>query len=260
MIYANEMKNIFKIIFTGIFAYFFVVYFLQSSLAYTASSTSYRIDTDTISIGGLRATSTSYVEQSTLPSGISGTSTGVSYYGALGYLQTASSYISLSNSSSITLSSAINSSVGGQSTGSGSATVTTDNASGYTLSISASTNPAFQSSQDNFLDYVTVVAGTPDFSWNVGSGSTGFGFSPEGADTASLFKDNGSICGVGSGNVSDKCWYPLSTSLKTISQSSSANNPSGTVTTIKFMAEAGSSARKTVGSYSASITLTALAL
>ncbi len=252
MIYNRGIKIVFVLIITWFFAH--------TASAYVAGSSNYRIDIDAISVGGLRATSTSYIEQSTLATGISGTSTGSSYSGTLGYLQAGDFYISLSNSSSVSLSPNMKVSTGGQSTGSGSATVTTDNTSGYALYINASTDPAFKSSQSSFLDYVTTTPGTPDFSWSVGSGSSGFGFSPEGADIVSLFKDNGTSCGVGGSDTSGKCWYPLSTSIKKISQSASANAPGGVATTIKFMAEAGSSAQKTAGNYTSTVVITAVAL
>lgn len=253
-------KNMFGPFFVSVFIYFFVAYFSQVVFAYVASSTSYQIYDDIISFGGLRATSTSYVEESSFASGVSGTSTSTSYSGSLGYLQAADSFISISNSSNVALLPAINVSSGGQSSGSGSVTVTTDDTSGYELYINAGASPAFQSGADSFLDYVTVTPDTPDFTWSVGAGSTGFGFSPEGSDIFSLYKDNGSSCGVGSSDASDHCWNSLGTSLKKIAQSSLANYPSGTVTTVKFMAEVGSTVRKSTGSYTATITLTAIAL
>ena len=253
MIYKNSVKII--------LALTLLSFTIHSASAYVAGSSSYRIETDTISIGGTRATSAGYVEQSSLSSsGVSGPTTGTSYAGSLGYLQASDAYISLTTSSGVTLSPDMKFNGGGQSTGSGSATVTTNSTSGYSLYISASTNPALQSSEDSFLDYVTVVTGTPDFSWSVGSGTTGFGFSPEGTDIVSLFKDNGTACGVGGSDATSRCWYPLSTTIKKISQSAAANNPGGTVTTLKFTAEAGSSVNKKVGNYSAVVTLTALAL
>lgn len=233
----------------------------EVGLAYVASSASYRIDNDTFSVGGLLATSTSYIEQSTVPSGITtGTSTGVSYAGAFGYLQAGLASISISNSGSVSLSPNINLSGGGQSSGSTVITITTDSSNGYSLYLNAATSPAFSSSNDNFLDYVTAVSNVPDFTWSVGSGTTGFGFSPEGADITSLYKDNGSTCNAGSSDTADRCWNSLSASLKKVAQSSSANSPGGTATTIKFMAEAGSSVQKIVGSYGATIVVTAVAL
>lgn len=231
------------------------------SHAYVASSSSYRINSDTISIGGLLATSTNYGVESSISGIEAGTSTSASFTLNSGYLAMNSSYLAISTPSNVTMSPAINTSGGGVGNGSTSWTVTTDSSGGYSLSVRASTNPALKSTSDSFPNYQPVSAGVPDYNFREGAAVDFFGFSPEGTDIKSLYKDDGvSACNTGSNDTSDKCWDSITTSNKLFASSATANHPNGTATTIKFRAAAGSLINKTAGSYSATIIVTALAL
>jgi hypothetical protein len=232
--------------------------FGQRVAAYVASSTSYRLERDSINFGGALSSSTNYSLEDTAGEIATGRSTSTNYSIEAGYQQTDVS-ISLTSAPDVTLLPTIVSLVGGSATGTASWTVTTDNPAGYTLGIRASTNPALSSGSSSFANY-TPAAATPDFSWSVAASASEFGFTPEGSDLASAYKDNGSACGVGALDTNDACWDSIVLTDKTISQRASSNSPSGTQTSVLFMAEAGASAGIAAGAYSAVITVTASAL
>ena len=227
--------------------------------AYTMSSSNYRMESDSINTGGVDlATSTNYRIKDTIGEIATGNSTSTSYNLFAGYRQMDESSISISGGAAATMSPNVGGISGGTATGSTTFTVMTDNSAGYALSISASTDPALKSGSYSFADYTPASPGTPDYSWSISASDSEFGFSPEGSDILAKYKDNGSACNTGSGGVSDKCWYNLSTSDEDISSSSSSNHPSGTLTTVKFQAESGASHLQEAGAYGATITATAM--
>src|SRR5690606_11468567 len=98
------------------------------------------------------------------------------------------------------------------------------------------------------------------YEWTLASSDSAFGFSPEGDDVVTRFKNNGSVCNQAGGSVtSGYCWDGFSTTNASIASASSGNSPAGEITTVNLKAEAGSSASQPTGSYSATITITALA-
>ncbi|HEY4518654.1 MAG TPA: hypothetical protein VJG48_03490 [Candidatus Paceibacterota bacterium] len=225
-------------------------------LAYVASSTNYQLERDSINFAGNLSTSTNYNMEDTLGEVGTGRGTSTNYILQAGYQQP-NAYISISSPADVTLSPAIDGAVGGTADGSAGWNVTTDNSSGYTMTAQASTLPAMTSGANDFDDYV----GAPDFAWSVAAGSSYFGFTPEGSDINSTFKDNGSACSVGAGDTTLACWEGFSTSPQTIAGDTSANDGAGgATTTIRFRAGAGASANQAAGSYQAVITITALAL
>lgn len=179
-----------------------------------------------------------------------------------GYRQADASYtISISSPSDVTMSPSIGGISGGTGNGNAVWTVITDNPAGYEASIKSSTSPAMQSGAYSFANYTTSVAGTPDYNWSIASADSEFGFTVEGSYVVNKFLDNGSsACATGSSNTVDKCWYPFAISDETIISSSLANSPGGTATTVKFRAESGSGHFQQEGSYSSTITVTAVAL
>ena len=222
-------------------------------------STSYKIESDSINIGGGYGSSTNYQSESTVGEIATGRSTSTSYKIDAGYQQTVeATYITVSAPANITLD-PINGLTGGSATSSATWKVTTNNNSGYSMTIKASTNPALKSSNDDFEDY-TPAGLVPDFDFSIASTDAEFGFSPSGSDILSKFKDNGSACGVSTSDTLYKCWDGLSTSEATISQSASSNDPSGTDTVVHFQAESGNQKILTAGTYQATITVTAVAL
>lgn len=227
--------------------------------AYVAASSNYRLERDSINIGGGFSSSTSYLQESTVGEVATGYSSSTTYMLHAGYQQVDTSFISISSPADITLLPAISTQSGGQADGSAAWTVTTNSSAGYTLAIRASASPALVSGANSFADY-TAAGVSPDYAWAVTTAAKEFGFSPEGTHIHSRYRDNGATCNVGALDTSSACWDALSTSDRTIATSGSANNPAGTDTTVRFRAEAGSSSAPAEGSYQATVTLTALAI
>ena len=227
--------------------------------AYQASSTNYRIERDSINIGGEFSTSTNYSLEDTAGEVGTGTSSSATYQLKAGYQQMEVVMISISSPSDITLSPNINI-AGGTADGNEEWEVTTNNDTGYTLRIQADTLPAMKSSGGASFANYTPVGVVPDYAWGVPASNEEFGFTPEGFDITSTYKDKGTdTCGVGSSDTSEACWDSILTSQKTIASTSTSNTAfGGTTTSVRFRAEVGSSSNPTQAIYEATITLTAV--
>ncbi len=226
--------------------------------AYVSESGNYRLQSDSVNFSGGLGASSNYQLDSTLGEIATGLSSSSNYQTKAGYQQMLGSFITLSSPSDINLSPAISNGVG-QSTGSAVWTIITDNPTGYSLMIRADSNPALRSGSNSLANY-TPAGSDPDYQWSVTSGSAEFGFSPEGTDLVSRYLDNGTSCAVGALTTSDRCWDALTTSDRTIASAAAANQPLGTATTVKFMAEVTSGASVITGAYSATVIATAMAL
>lgn len=159
------------------------------------------------------------------------------------------------------MSPAINGMTGGTGSGSATWTVTSNNTSGFSLALKASTAPAMQKGTDNFADYTEATAGTPDYTWSVAAADSEFGYTVEPAtvaDTAQFLKDNGTVCG-GSGtlNTANACWTKFTTSDVTVVNRTTATSGTGEAEVVKFQAQSGASHYQPAGTYTATITATA---
>lgn len=221
-------------------------------------SGSYQIQSDSINIGGIDSSSENYNSQDTIGGVGTGRSSSASYALSAGYQQIANSSISITSPSDVSLSQI--SGAGSSSSGTASWTVTTTSAAGYSLSVSASTDPALKTSGSASFDDYAPQGSDPDFAFSVDADKSAFGFTVEGDDIATRFKDDGAACNVGSGDTASACWDGFSTTPATIASRSSANSPAGTATTLRFKAAVGASKSQTAGTYTATITVTALAL
>jgi hypothetical protein len=220
-------------------------------------SGNYRIQSDSVNTAGGGADSASYHLEDTTGEIATGVSSSGSYMMNAGFQQMQGNYIAISSVGPTSLPD-ITTLFSGVSTGSMSWTVTTDSPAGYSLAVKAATAPALKSPLGSFADY--APGGTPSFDFTVAAPDSSFGFSPEGADITSTYKDNGSACNTGALDTADKCWEGFSTTDKVVSQSATSNHPSGTATTLKVRAEVGSAKIQESGSYTATLTLTATAL
>lgn len=227
------------------------------ALAYVMSSTNYQIERDSINFGGGLSTSSSYTNESTLGEIGTGYLTSASYVVKAGYQQMESSWISLSVPPNASLKPDINASMGGLASTSVDLLINTNNGSGYTMQMKAGTNPALKGATFDFDNY-TIAGGTPDYAWSVDSAVAEFGFTPEGNNIINRYRDNGISCNQPAGfDSSDTCWDAPTTTYATIAQSIAPNYPTGTVTTLKFRAEAGSTSLIDIGSYLADMIITA---
>jgi hypothetical protein len=244
---------------TALLFVFLSVLFPMGTIAQVMQSSSYKIQSDSINIGGAPSTSSSYGLNDTLGEVGTGDSNSASYYMHAGYWQMQDSYIALSAPSDLNLAS-MGGVSGGSSEGTTSWTVTTDNPAGYTMTINASTSPALTSGGNSFADYVPSTA-DPDYTFTNAASDSSFGFSPEGTEVVTRFKDNTtSACNTGSAETSGKCWDGLSTTPKTIAGSATSNHTAGSTVTVRFRAESGASHLQPAGTYNATVTITATTL
>lgn len=245
--------------YTWLVAILMCLFVAQVTHAAVMSSLNYSIDADSVNSGGVDSSSPSYLLQETVGEIGTGDLSSANFNMYSGYQQMLGSSISISLAPDVVLAPGIDGAVGGVATGTTAVTVITDNPAGYTLFIAANTNPALRSTDDSFADYVPSGL-NPDLNFTVLGSASAFGFSPEGADISSSFKDDGNDCGVGVLDTAESCWEGLSTSNQTIAGSGSGNAPLGTETTLQFRAEAGATRGQNAGAYRANSTLTALAL
>lgn len=221
------------------------------------SSTTYSIERDSLNIGGESSTSTSYGINDTVGEQATGESSSTTYAVNAGF-QLPDNFLSITSPTDVALTTFNTTRSDSTTSGSAAWTIVTDNTAGYTMTIEASTVPALQSAGSTFDDYTPT--GGADFAFTTGASESLFGFSPEGDDIADSYKDDGATCGSGATGTADACWDGLSTSSQTIAGSTSSNQPSGTATTVKFKAEIGSEVIQDAGTYTATVTVTAVVL
>lgn len=247
-------------------SFFLIVIFLQPVLGYVRSSSNYRLQSDSINIGGNFSSSTIYHMGDTIGEIATGNSSSTSFSIKAGYQQMQEVYLAMSNPVDVALTPSIPGVTGGTANGSVIWTVITDGPAGYTMSLKASTDSALACSSgcniatDRFSDYTPVTGGVPDYTWSISNSTAEFGFSPEGTDVAAKFKDDGvSACNTGSNETADKCWYNLATTDTIIASTAAGNHPAGTATAVKFKAQSGSANVQPAGSYQAVVTATVVA-
>jgi len=227
--------------------------------AYVASSTSYRVQNDSINVGGELSTSTSYKMEDTAGEIATGSSTSTSYTMKAGYQQMQETFLSISSPSDITLTPLTllqNSAVGSTTW-----TIITDNAAGYTLTVTASSSPALvdDNTGKSFADYTEASAGVPE-TWSV-SNAYEFGFSAIGNNVTSYGSDTESNCIDGADVPSSGLlWEGFSgaTGIQ-IANSTSRTLPTGTDSTLCVATEQATVFAPS-GSYQATTTVTALTL
>ncbi len=165
--------------------------------------------------------------------------------------------ITISDGAAVTMSPNIGISANG-SIGSSSWVVTTNDADGYTLAVQASASPALASGGNSFADYTEAVAGTPEV-WSVPGGSKEFGYSAFGTDTSTAEYGTGASCGSAGAPTGTAKYEGFDTSPNTIATRASVTPTTGITTTICFAAEQDTTFAA-AGTYTATITGTALAL
>ncbi len=240
-------------------AVFLISIFTYSPVfAFVMSSTNYRVEFDSINTGGSLGTSTNYRIEDTVGEIASGSGTSTSYNIYSGYQQMdQNTVLSMTVPSSVTLSPNIGGLTGGTADGQATILVSTNGSSGYSLYLNSNTNPALKSPSSSFVNLITS-GDIPNFIWEIPVTSSAFGFTPEGTDIISKYKDNGSSCNQIAGtDTSDRCWDYFSTVFTQISQSDIANYPVYNTTTINIRAESGVQNVQSSGNYTANIVFTA---
>jgi hypothetical protein len=248
-----------QIVIISLVAFALFVFAFQISNAEMMSSSNYKVEIDSINFGGGRSLSGSYTIEDTAGEIGTGVSSSTNFTMQAGYQQYSTTNLYVTPASNVTMSPSIPGLTGGTSNGQTSLTVSTDNPAGYETKIKAENSPALVTSYDSFADYVPAGA-NPDYAFTNSSTNSTFAFTPEGNDISSRYKNSGASCGVGSSDDASACWDGLSTSDRTISIRNSSNMPAGTVTTLKFRAESGSSHVQADGVYTATTTITVVSL
>ena len=232
---------------------------LQVGQAQVMGSTNYKMQSDSVNAGGGLSTSTNYKMEDTVGELATGNSSSTNYSLRAGYQQMQQVYISLTAVANVIMAPNLPGITGGTATGSTAFNVTTDSAAGYTVTIVASGTPAMRSGVNSIANYAPG-GGVPDFLFTTGATNAHFGYSVEGVDIAQRFRDNGTVCGTGNGDVANRCWDGLSTTSVEIVRRTSGNHPSGATTTLRFSVGIGGSIPVIAGQYQATTTVTALAL
>lgn len=236
----------------------FVLASLNLSWAQVATSSNYQLQSDSLNFGGGLSTSTNFQQESTFGELGTGVGTSTNYQLRAGYQQMQEVFLSMTAPVDVTMSPSLQGLSGGTSNGSTTVTVTTDSPAGYSLTMEAENNPAMQSGANTIANY--NQGADADYSFLVTSGLASFGFSPSSVDVVQAFKDNTSLCGVGSSDTLLACWAGMTTTAIPLSQGAGSNHPNGATTTIYFRVGIGTDAGVISGLYTATSTLTALPL
>lgn len=173
--------------------------------------------------------------------------------------QPVSGEISMSNPADVLMNDGVIGGMsGGTSTGTTSFVVVSNNATGFTTVISASSSPALvkAASGTSFSDYSNT--GDPTNDW-ADTASSAFGYNVKTSDSAdaAAFKYTGTTCSTG-GSVNDDthCWRGFTTSPYTIIDRGSETTVSGVTETLNLQAQLAANQALESGSYVATITLT----
>lgn len=232
---------------------------LSIGYAEVRSSASYQLQSDSVNFGGGLSESTNYSLESTAGEVATGDGTSSTYKLRAGYQQMQEVFLSISDAADVAMSPAIGGLTGGTANGSTSVVVLTDSPAGYELTIAAESAPAMQGVLDTIADYVPTANPLPDYAFTTGATNAYFGFSPEGADIVTRYRNSGATCGSGVADDVSACWDGLAVADTVIARGSS-NQPSGATTTIRFRVEVGGDAPVLAGTYIATTTLTAVPL
>ncbi len=170
----------------------------------------------------------------------------------------------LTTANDVTMSPSLAGITGGTSNGQTQVVVSTNDPSGYNMTLKASSSAAMQGNTQGgeIPDYTPSTPTVPDFAFSVAANTAEMGYTVEASTTADLdqsFKDNGSACDVGAADAVDACWLNASTTNETIVNRATETSVSGSTTTVKFRITINSSPSPLIpaDTYVATTTLTA---
>ena len=169
----------------------------------------------------------------------------------------------------VTMAPAIAGLTGGTSNGTTQVVVTTNNATGYNMTIQFSSSTAMyrNGGSGEIENYNPVAPGVADLAFDAGGAETfgQFAFSAysttNAGDIATAFLNDGGTCGAGALAAIDTCWLnPSSTAAKVIVNRVTATPSGGATTTIQFRVEVPNNPSPAIptGTYTATATLTAI--
>ena len=145
----------------------------------------------------------------------------------------------LTPTADITMSPNLAGITGGTANGQTTVRVLTNNATGYNMTLSASSSAGMLGNANGgtIPAYVHIGSTTPQFTFTTPANTARFGYTVEASTTADLaqaFKDTGSICGAGSSDATDSCWLNATTGQMLIMNRTTSTAASGSTSTIKF--------------------------
>jgi|GEM_PF-411897 len=250
------------------FLFIFAFIFCIEVTAFVMESGSYRIQSDSVNVGGLRSESASYAEESTVGEIATGISDSTSYRLKAGYQQMQESFLSITSVGDIGLSPSLGGIVGGTSNGGAQFRVTTDNSAGFAVSVKTDSDIGMVGDlHSGFIFHLdTLTPEVPNFEFtSAPTNSSAFAFTINASTTGEivqLFRHNGSACNSGSNEADDNCWIAATTTPRTIISTSSRTPLSGATSTIRFRVVVSESHNPILlpDTYTATTTLTAVAL
>lgn len=165
------------------------------------------------------------------------------------------------------LSPALSGITGGTANGSSQMAVRTNNAAGYSMTITATSSAGMigATTASTVAAFIPTTAGVPEYNITAPSNGSAFGYTVNASSSSDVdqsFLDSASTCNQGGGSPSnDQCWLNASTTAETIIDRSSPTPASGATTTIFFRAiiDANPSPAIPSDSYYATTTVTATA-
>ncbi len=244
-----KLQVFFMIVIIALFSFQFFVE------AEVMSSTNYKIQADSVNVGGVRQTSNSYISEDTIGESGPGTSSSTNYSLKAGYQEMIGGYyISISVPVNVDLGTIVGTGDTGLTGASANWSVITDNPGGYKLEWQASSTNMVSGS-DVIGPYTPAIADTPEV-WSVASTDSEWGgrLSASSTDTAIEW---GSLNEVA---ISAKWLNVASAAARQIVSRASANHPVGSDEKIFFRVEVGTSKVQSVGEYHTGITITTTAL
>ena len=184
--------------------------------------------------------------------------------------QSVTGEIAITAPSNVTMDTAIGGVTGGSSDGQTKIVVTSNNPTGYFMTLEFATATAMQGESlgGEIQNYTPTSGIIPDYNFSVGANSAEFAYSVAASSTADIdttFRNNGSVCNNDSGGDQlNKCWAAPSTTAgvlasETIITTTAATPDSGSTSTVKFKVQITANPSPSVppDTYTATATLTA---
>lgn len=240
--------------------------FSITASAFVSTSTNYRLESDSLNVGGVLSTSTNYRLKDTTGEVGTGASTGTLYNLWAGYQQMQETHLSISEPTGIVMTALTLTQ--DTSVGSTTWTIITDNAAGYSATVYATVSGACADRDgQGATDASCAVATGDSFAdisiskhlWSV-SNEYAFGWSAFGDDVAGHGTDTDCMAATYNTPSGTLLWQGFNASTAyQIASSTSRTDPSGTATTMCVATE-----QDTVfapsGTYYATTTITAVTL
>lgn len=142
---------------------------------------------------------------------------------------------------SVVLSPSIAGITGGTAVGTSTVAVLTNNATGYNMTIMASSSLGMIGNNGALGGvipaYVPSTPGVPDYNFNAPANTARFGYTVDAAsstDVAPAFRWTGSACNTGASTGGGHCWLNASTSAVTIINRSTPTSITGATSSIGF--------------------------